>query len=71
MSTELQCALQVSKFSARECFGVIRKLPSGVELLKLLNEQMILQVLSDASCLEELTDIEVTTLTNILTLHVQ
>jgi len=69
-SIELVCAIQASKYAAREVLGVIRTIPSSVELLKLLNQQMIIQVLSDASCLEAFTEDEIITLNGSLILHV-
>jgi hypothetical protein len=69
MTADLFHALLVAKYSARNVFGVIRKEPDQDELLKLLFRQMILQVLSDSSCLEELTDTEIDNLEGILILH--
>jgi hypothetical protein len=68
-SSDLIFALEASKYAARQTLGVRRVLPDQEELLKLLNKQMLFQVLSDSSCLEELTADEVTELEGILILH--
>jgi len=69
MTNEVIFALEAAKFASREVYGVVRKEPKETELLKLLNKQMIIQVLNDNLCLEELTAEEQTSLTGILTLH--
>jgi hypothetical protein len=46
---------EVAKYGSRYIFGVPREEPDSEELLKLLNKQMIIQVLGDPSCLEALT----------------
>ena len=69
MTSDLVFALEASKYMARGVYGIIRNEPKQDELLKLLNKQMILQILSDSSCIEELTADEITELEGILTLH--
>lgn len=69
MTNDLIFALETAKFASREVYGVNKTQPKEDELLKLLNKQMIIQVLSDDLCLEELTEDEQTSLEGILTLH--
>jgi len=69
MSAELSLAMEVSKFAERNTYGIIKTETSQDEMLKLLNKQMIIMVLSDPICLEELTDDEQTILEGILTLN--
>jgi len=69
MTNEQVFALEVSKFASRNVLGVLRKDSFSNELYKLLNKQMILQVLSDSSCLEELSTDEIIELEGILTIH--
>lgn len=68
MTSDVVFALDVAKYASRENYGVIRTKTNQDELLRLLNKQMILQVLGDSSCLEELTADEEDALTGILTL---
>ena len=68
MTADLFHALSVAKYSARNVYGVVRTEPDSDEMLKLLFRQMILQVLGDSSCLEELTADEIDTLTGYLIL---
>jgi hypothetical protein len=68
MTADLIFALEAAKYASREVYGVRRVSTKEDELFKLLNKQMILQVLSDDSCLEELTATEQTTLSGMLTL---
>jgi hypothetical protein len=68
MTADLVFALEAAKFASREVYGVRRQEPKEDELMKLLNKQMIIQVLSDDSCLEELTTDEQASLSGILTL---
>jgi hypothetical protein len=69
MTADLQFALESAKFASREVLGVRRNEQPEQELLKLLNKQMIFQVLGDPQCLEELSDAEIESLTGILILH--
>jgi len=68
MTADLFHACSVAKYSARNVYGVVRTEPDSDEMLKLLFRQMILQVLGDSSCLEELTADEIDTLTGYLIL---
>lgn len=68
MSAENTFAREVSKYSSRNVYGIIRNLPDQDELLKLLNKQMVLQCLGDSSCLEEFTAKEAEILTGRLVL---
>jgi len=68
MTADLFHALSVAKYSARNVYGVVRTEPDSDELFKLLFRQMILQVLSDSACLEELTADEVDALEGYLIL---
>jgi hypothetical protein len=58
MTADLTSVLLVAKYASRNVYGVIRHEPDQDELVKLLNRQMILQILSDDSCLEGLTTAE-------------
>jgi len=68
MTADLFHALSVAKYSARNVYGVNRNEPDSDEMLKLLFRQMILQVLGDSSCLEELTADEIDSLEGYLIL---
>ena len=68
MTADLFHALSVVKYSARNVYGVNRNEPDSDEMLKLLFRQMILQVLGDSSCLEELTADEIDSLEGYLIL---
>jgi hypothetical protein len=69
MTSDLVFALEAVKYSARQVLGVIRTETKEKELLKLLNKQMIFQVLGDPACLEELTTTEIAELEGVLILH--
>jgi hypothetical protein len=69
MTSDLTFALEQAKYAARSVYGVRRNVPKEEEFLRLLNKFMILNVLSDVNCLEELTDTEIASLTGILILH--
>jgi hypothetical protein len=69
MTADLVAALEFAKYAARKNLGVVRGESLNDTLMKCLNKAMILQVLSDASCLEELTTEEVTFLEGVLILH--
>jgi hypothetical protein len=69
MTSDLVFALEQAKYAARSVYGVRRNVPKEEEFLKLLNKFMLLYVLGDTNCLEELTTDEVTSLTGILLLH--
>jgi len=69
MTADVTFALEVAKYASRENYGIIRNRTNEDELLRLLNKQMILQVLGDSACLEELTDDEEAALTGVLTLN--
>jgi len=69
MTNDLIFALEAAKFASREVYGVNKTQSKEDELLKLLNKQIIIQVLSDDLCKEELTEDEQTSLEGILTLH--
>jgi len=68
---QLSLALGTSKFASRNTYGIIKKETSQDEMLKLLNRQMMIAVLCDPVCLEELTDEEKTILEGILTVYSQ
>ena len=68
MTSDVIFALDVAKFASRVNYGVIQSRTKEDEMFRLLNKQMILQVLGDSSCLEELTDDEEDELTGMLTL---
>ena len=70
MTADEVFALEITKFASREVYGVRREETKESELLKLLNKQMIMQVLSDSTCLEELTTDEQTALSGALILKV-
>ena len=69
MTADLVQALRAAKFASREVYGIRRTEAKENELLRLLNAQMILQVLSASSCLEELTSDEQDLLSNTLIMH--
>ncbi len=69
MTAENTFALEVAKFASRNVYGIIKNRPSEDEMLRLMNKQMILQVLGDSMCLEELTVTEQDSLTGIITLN--
>ena len=68
MTADLFYALSVGKYSARNVFGVRRNEPDQDEMLKLLLRFMVLDVLGDVNCLEELTATEEEELTGFLIL---
>jgi hypothetical protein len=68
MTADLVFALESAKFASREVYGVRRQEPKEDELMKLLNKQMIIQVLSDSTCLEGITADEQASLSGMLTL---
>jgi len=68
MSVDLRFAQEVTKYAARHTYGIRRPETDQEELLKLLNKQMMLVVLSDPTCLEELSVDEVSTLEGVLIL---
>ena len=70
MTADLSLALEITKFASREVYGVRREESRDSELMKLLNKQMIMQVLSDSACLKELTIDEQTALSAALILRV-
>lgn len=67
-SADLTYSIEVSKYDSRDLLGVIRNKPDEDDLSYLLNKQMILQVLGDPVCLEELTDEEQAELEGLLIL---
>lgn len=67
-SADLTYSIEVSKYASRDLLGVIRNKPDGDDFSYLLNKQMILQVLGDPVCLEELTDEEQAELEGLLIL---
>jgi hypothetical protein len=69
MTADQTFALEVAKYASRVNYGIIRTKPDYDDRLFLMNKQMILQVLGDSACLEELTADEQTELTGILSLH--
>jgi hypothetical protein len=69
MTADLTYALEVAKYATRETYGVRRNEPKSIELLRLLNKFMILNVLGDPQCLEEFTADEINLLTGTLLLH--
>jgi hypothetical protein len=69
MTADLTHALEVSKFASREVYGVRRNDTKEVELYRNLFKFMVLYVLGDDNCLEELTADEETSLTGMLILH--
>jgi hypothetical protein len=69
MTADLTFALEAAKFASREVYGIRRNDPKELELFKLLNKLMILQVLGDPLCLAELTTDEINSLTGALILH--
>lgn len=54
-SADLVFSKEVAKYASRNVCRVNRKGPDTDDLLYLANKQMILQVLGDSACLEELT----------------
>ena len=68
-SVDLTFALEQAKYAARNVYGVIRTQTDNKELMRVLFKQMILQVLGDDSCLEELSTDEQIQLENILILQ--
>jgi hypothetical protein len=68
MTADLICALRTAKYMSRIGLGVRKVTTDQAELLELLNRHMILAVLDDPACLEELTDDEVDTLEGALIL---
>lgn len=67
-SADLTVAVEVTKLASRDTYGIRRNEPTEAELLKLYNKQMILWILGDPACLEELTDEEQTLLESTLIL---
>jgi len=61
-------AREVSKYASRITYGIIKVFPNEEEFLKLMNKQMILTVLGDPACLEELTVTEQDELEGVLIL---
>jgi len=68
MTADLYHALSVAKYSSRNVYGINRNEPDQTELLKLLFRQIILQILSDSSCLEEFSADEIANLEGYLIL---
>ena len=69
MTADLTFALETVKYASREVYGVRRNDTKELELLRLINKFMILNVLGDSECLEEFTAAEIESLTGILILH--
>lgn len=69
MTADLVFSLEWAKFASREVYGVRRNDTKEIELFRNLNKFMILYVLGDSDCLEELTQEEVDSLTGMLILH--
>jgi hypothetical protein len=69
MTAENTFALEVAKYASRNVYGIIKVRTDEDEMLRLLNKQMIMQVLGDPMCLEELTTEEEDSLTGVITLN--
>ena len=68
MTADLSYALSVAKYSSRCVYGIRREESDQDEMIKLLAKQIVLQILSDSTCLEELSSTEVDMLSGFLTL---
>jgi hypothetical protein len=53
---------EVAKYASQRLYGIIKRKTGVDDLMYILNKQMILQVLGDSSCLEELSTDEQTAL---------
>lgn len=69
MTSDTTFALEVAKYASRANYGIIRARTDQEDMLFLMNKQMMLQVLGDSACLEELTTNEETELAGLLSLH--
>jgi hypothetical protein len=69
MTADLVQALETAKFASREVYGVRRTDTKEVELYRNVFKFMILNVLGDPQCLEELSTTEINELTGTLILH--
>ena len=67
-AVDLSFAREVTKYAARYTYGIVKTETDQKAMLKMLNKQMMLNVLGDSTCLEALDTEEVAALEGVLIL---